>query len=284
MRPAALALSSAAMWGTSDFCGGLVTRRARPAVIVMIAHGLGLLALLIGVVILHAGFPGKHTIEFGLLAGLAGGIGLILLYKGLSLGSMGLVAAVSGVLTTVVPVVVAFVSEGRPSILQLGGFFVAGAAIWLIAYTPSADRHPHGLGFAVGAGICFGLLLVFLRVAAKDSLLWALTWSRVGSFGCALAVVVGTSLRIRQKPVWPIMAGWRAVFPLAAIAGLLDTGGNLLYTAASIEGRMDIAAVLSSLYPAGTILLAIWLLRERVTRSQAAGMALAMLAVSMISA
>jgi drug/metabolite transporter (DMT)-like permease len=197
---------------------------------------------------------------------------------------MGLVAAVSGVVTAAVPVAVSFISEGRPSTLQLGGFLVAGVAIWLIAYAPSEDRHPHGLGLAAVAGISFGLLLVFLRVAGRDSLLWALTLSRVGSFSCALLVVLAASLRARPKPVERPASGWRAILPLAAAAGLLDTAGNLLYTASSVTGRLDVAAVLSSLYPAATILLAMWLLRERATRSQAAGMALAMLAVAMISA
>jgi len=285
----ALALLAAVVWGAADFCGGLATRRATPASVLTIAHGLSLVVLLLILSGLHAGLPTQHTIVYGLLAGLTGGIGLLALYQGLSLGSMGLVAALSGVLTAALPVMVSFFSEGRTTPLKLAGFLVACIAIWLIAYTPSSKVHPLGLGMAVLSGICFGFLLVFLHIAGKDSVLWALTFSRVGSVCCALTLGLITILRSgrgktaqpasgRRVPAWLIMA------LLAAIAGLLDTSGNLLFTFSSLAGRLDIAAVLSSLYPAGTILLAIWLLRERATRNQGIGMALALLAVVMISA
>lgn len=281
----ALALLAAAVWGTSDFCGGLVTRRATPAIVVMIAHGLGLLALLAVLLVHPSGLPTRHTLVFGLLAGFAGGIGLLALYKGLSLGSMGLVAALSGVLTAAIPVVVSFFTEARPSILKFAGFAVAGIAIWLIAYTPGTEAHPHGLGLAVLAGVCFGFLLVFLHVAGRDSVLWALTFSRVGSVSCAIGLWILTAGALRRPGATGAVAGhWRAILPLAAVAGILDTTGNLLYTASSLTGRLDVAAVLSSLYPAGTILLATMLLRERATRSQTVGMTLAVVAVAMISA
>ena len=131
------------------------------------------------------------------------------------------------------------------------------------------------------SGICFGFLLTFLHQAGRDGVVWAMTFSRIGSVSVAivaLAATGGASLR----PAGGIR--WFAILPLAAVAGILDTTGNLLYTAASLTGRLDVAAVLSSLYPAGTILLAALVLRERASRSQAAGMALAMLAVAMISA
>ncbi|HSY73706.1 MAG TPA: EamA family transporter, partial [Alloacidobacterium sp.] len=135
------------------------------------------------------------------------------------------------------------------------------------------------------AGICFGILLVFLHVAGRGSLLWALTFSRVGSVFCAIALGTVMVRHSRRQGAAPIPAmRWGAVLPLAAVAGILDTSGNLLFTASSLAGRLDVAAILSSLYPAGTILLAVWLLRERATRSQTVGMGLALLAVAMISA
>lgn len=280
----ALALTAAVVWGASDFCGGLVTRRTTPAIVLMIAHGLSLLVLLLVLLGLHATVPTQHTVIYGLLAGLAGGVGLLALYRGLSLGSMGLVAALSGVTTATLPVVVSFFSEGKPTTPKLIGFVVAGVAIWLIAYTPGSKIHPSGLGMAVLSGFSFGLLLVFLHIAGKDSPLWGLTFSRVGSTFCAVALGAFTALRGGQKESQQAWPGWRTIVPLAAVAGLLDTTGNLLYTFSSLAGRLDIAAVLSSLYPAGTILLAIWLLKERATRSQTAGMALALVAVVMISA
>ncbi len=279
----ALALVAAIVWGTSDFCGGIVTRRTTPAVVLMIAHGLGLLALLAAIAIHPSGWPTRHTMVFGLIAGLAGGVGLLALYRGLSLGSMGLVAALSGVLAAAVPVLVSFFSESRPSTLKLAGFAVAGVAIWLIAYSSGTSAHPHGLGLGVLAGICFGFLLVFLHVAGRDSVLWAMTFSRVGSVSCAVTLGIVTAKSLRTKAEGKVFR-WSAILPLAAAAGILDTTGNLLYTASSLTGRLDVAAVLSSLYPAGTILLAVWLLRERATRSQTVGMILAIVAVAMISA
>lgn len=280
-----LALLAAVVWGASDFVGGIVTRRSTPAIVLLIAHGLSLLLLLAALAAFPEGAPTRHTVIFGLIAGLAGGIGLLALYKALSLGSMGLVAAVSGVLAAAVPVLVSFFTEAKPSLLKLAGFAVAGAAIWLIAYTPSTDAHPRGLWLAVLAGICFGILLVFLHVAGRGSLLWALTFSRVGSVFCAIALGTVMVRHSRRQGAAPIPAmRWGAVLPLAAIAGILDTSGNLLFTASSLAGRLDVAAILSSLYPAGTILLAVWLLRERATRSQTVGMGLALLAVAMISA
>ena len=281
----ALALVAAVVWGASDFCGGIVTRRSTPAVVLMIAHGLGLLVLLVTLAVLSQGAPTRNTVIFGLIAGLAGGIGLLALYKALSLGSMGLVAALSGVLTAAMPVLVSFFTETRPSTLKLAGFAVAGVAIWLIAYTPGTDAHPHGLGLAILAGIGFGILLVFLHMGARDNVLWALTFSRVGSVSCAIAlgIVMARHNRRQGRALIP-STRWRGVLPLAAAAGILDTSGNLLYTMSSLAGRLDVAAVLSSLYPAGTILLAAWLLHERATRSQTVGMGLALLAVAMISA
>jgi len=280
-----LALLAAAVWGTSDFLGGIVTRKASPGIILLIAHGIGLLALLAILLVHPVGPPTLYTMKYGLLAGLAGGIGLLALYKALSLGSMGLVAALSGVITASVPVLVSFFSEGRPSPLKLAGFAVAIVAIWLIAYTPTAEVHPHGLWLAVLAGVCFGILLVFLHIAGRDSVMWALTFSRVASVSCAAVLTLITLKTLRaHEPAEGAGIQWRMVLPLAAAAGLLDTLGNLLYTASSLAGRLDVAAVLSSLYPAGTILLAALVLKEKATRNQTAGMALAMLAVAMISA
>jgi drug/metabolite transporter (DMT)-like permease len=278
-----LALGAAAVWGASDFCGGLVTRRASSALIVMIAHGLGLLLLLLALAAFHPAVPQQQTVIYGLLAGLAGGVGLLFLYQGLSLGSMGLVAALSGVLTAVVPVVASLFSYGRPTVFQFAGFAVAIAAIWLIAYAPSAEVHPHGLGFGAASGVCFGFLLYFLHLGGKGGLLWALTFSRIGSVACAVAFGIYIAWR-GNTPLRSPGVRWMNILPLATAAGLLDISGNLLYTASSLAGRLDVAAILSSLYPAGTILLAIWLLKERATRSQKAGMALALLAVAMISA
>lgn len=283
-----LGLGAAVVWGTADFAGGVVTRRTFPSIVVAIAHGLSLLVILGILLVAGTPIPSTQTVLYGLISGAAGGIGLMLFYEGLAIGAMGLTSALTGVITTILPVFYSYFHQGRPSTTQIAGFVVAIAAIWLIAYTPGDKPHPRGLGLAVGAGIGFGLLLIFLEKAGTQSVGWALALSRVSS--ASIAITVSAFILIRRKgrfSIEPAHASPRALFtrilPLAALAGALDTSGNFLYTLSAIRGRIDVAAVLSSLYPGATILLAAWLLKERTTRTQAIGMALALVAVVLIS-
>jgi drug/metabolite transporter (DMT)-like permease len=274
-----LGLTASAVWGAADFSGGLASRRLAPAFVVTLAHGLSLVILLAAVLARHDVLH-SNQIVYGLLCGLTGGIGLIALYSALSLGSMGLTAALCGVLTTIIPVLVSWWREGHAGGTRLAGFGVATLAIWLIAYTPGGRPHPRGLGLAVVAGVCFGAMLVLMRVAAAQGVLWALTWTRVASTltgGVASLVVL---FRARDRGGFALSG---RVLLLAALAGIFDTAGNLFYMLAALAGRLDVAAVLSSLYPGATMLLAVWLLKERTTRSQAAGMVLALVAVALIS-
>lgn len=282
---AGLGLGTAAVWGSADFTGGVAAKRAAPAFVVAVAHGFSLILLLAAAVFLHT-----DSALFGLdgfLSGIFCGGGLIALYSALSRGSMGLSAAVSGVLTAVVPVVFSWFREGHAPPQRSIGFAVAAVAIWLVAYTPDrdsavADRR-RGLGLAVVAGLSFGAMLIFMHLAAVDGVFRAIVAMRIAS--TAVATLAGFALYLTQDR--PQRHGLR--FPvgkgllLALLAGVLDTSGNVLYLVASLAGRLDVAAVLSSLYPAATMLLAAWLLKERATRSQAAGMALALAAVVLIS-
>jgi drug/metabolite transporter (DMT)-like permease len=211
----------------------------------------------------------------------------MVLYKALALGGMGLTAAVSGVLAAVLPVLWAFSTEGLPRVPQLAGILLAGVAIWMIARAPGSPSSKQAILLGAAAGASFGCLFILLKLAGRGGVLWPLAWSRLAS--ATLAAVVtwigtrrtgGAKLDARPKLLWP---GW-AVLGLIAIAGIFDASGNTFYTMATRLGRLDIAAVLSSLYPASTILLAAVLLKERTTRSQAVGMALALVAVVLISA
>jgi drug/metabolite transporter (DMT)-like permease len=222
---------------------------------------------------------------------------LMALYSALSRGSMGLCAAISGVLTAVVPVVYSLVREdwfggSYASPRRLIGFAVAAVAIWLIAYTPephapnissAARSRLRGMGLAMFAGLCFGTMLILMHLAAAQGVLRALIAMRIVS--TAVASLAGIALwfvqreKARTGPGFPV----GRLLLLTMLAGVLDTLGNLLYLFASQAGRLDVTAVLSSLYPAGTMLLAAWLLKERTTRSQAVGMALALAAIVLIS-
>ena len=318
--PILLGLVAGLTWGAADFAGGLATRRASPSRVVLIAHGLSLLLLGAFSLRLPAVFD-PRTVSIALLSGIAGGIGLMLFYEALALGAMGLSAAVAGLLTAVLPVVLAVRNEGLPGPLQVAGFGVAAAAIVLIAYTPSPPRGMDAVSdipalsavskgavtrarraflFAILAGLGFGLQLVWLHSSAAAGhaaaggpayapLVRALALSRLGGTLTAFAALLiararrGSDTQVPMavsSPVW-----LRLPLPvLAAIAGLLDTTGNGFYMEASLSGRLDVAAVLASLYPGATIGLAALFLHERTTRLQALGIGLALAAVVLIAA
>ncbi len=333
--PVLLGLSAAATWGAADFCGGLATRRAAPSRVVLVAHGTSLLILLT----LSFGSPAHLSgwaIVSGVLSGVAGGVALMLFYEALALGAMGLSAAIAGLLTAVLPVLLALRSQGAPALPQLAGFLVAAASIVLIAYAPapaaadaafdagevfasgkdqgvnllpqsraSPSRKP--LLYAVLAGLGFGLQLVWLHssasagstapgVASKMAsrlnahplapVLRALLLSRAGGTATALTALLWTHARRANRllPKAATRPGGTSMTALAILAGLLDTSGNGLYMLSSLGGRLDVAAVLSSLYPGATIVLAAIFLRERATRLQALGMVCALVAVALIAA
>ena len=285
--PVALGLGAAGLWGAADFAGGLAARRARPCAVVLAAHGVSLLLLVSLTALLPAPALTHPQLWKALLSGVVGGLGLMLFYQALASGLMGLTAALAGLITTILPVTLAIVSAGWPGSAKLTGFAVAGASILMFAAAPAevsgTERVGHrGLLLAALAGIGFGLQLVLLHSSVAGntgapSLLRALTFSRVGGTAVALLVVAAGRSRPSRH------AGLTGLPWLPASAGLLDTLGNLFYMKASVTGRMDVAAVLSSLYPAGTILLAVWILKERTTRVQALGMGLALVAVVLIS-
>jgi drug/metabolite transporter (DMT)-like permease len=286
----ALGLASAAIWGTSDFVGGIAARRLPSPAVVTLSHSLSL-ALLVSLALIHRStWPDTPSAIYGALAGLACGTGVMVLYKALSLGGMGLTAAVSGVLAAVLPVLWAFATEGLPRVPQIAGIVLAAVAIWMIARAPGSASSKQAILLGAAAGGSFGCLLILLKLAGRGGVLWPLAWSRLAS--ATLAVIVtwigsrraGEAKRDAKRDAIPRLSwpGW-AVLGLIAIAGIFDASGNTFYTIATRLGRLDIAAVLSSLYPASTILLAAVLLKERTTRSQTAGMALALVAVVLIS-
>ena len=319
--PVALGLLAAATWGAADFAGGLAARRAAPSRVVLIAHGVSF--VLLGAVSLAApaSLPGWAVVG-GLLSGIAGGLALMVFYEALSLGVMGLAAALAGLLTAALPVLLSLHTEGVPGRPQLAGFALAALAIVLIAYAPRAPgaaTSRRALLFASLGGIGFGLQLVWLHAAAAAGaapgpgpgsgplppghagsyvgggvatlppVLCALMLSRLGGASVALAAYAVARSRKRTRLLPPAtepapVAAWLPLPTLAALAGLLDTAGNGFYMLSSLGGRLDVAAVLASLYPAGTILLAALFLRERTTRLQALGMAMALGAVALIAA
>ncbi len=279
-----LGLAASAFWGASDFLGGLATRKAHVVGVVAIAHSLSLGLLLLAALATHAPLPPQRFALLGLCAGAFGGLALILYYQALSLGEMGITTALTGLLTALVPVVYSFFTQGSPKSTQIAGFVLAAAAIALIAYAPGGLPRFLALGLASIAGVCFGVFLVVLKVGSAHSLLWQLIYSRIASATLAVGIVIAMQLRTGENAaVWRKQARRNGFVWMAGSAGVLEATGSLLYMSAAREGRLDVAAVLASLYPVATIALAAWFLKERATSSQTVGMALALGAVVLVS-
>ncbi|HLX55747.1 MAG TPA: DMT family transporter [Ktedonobacteraceae bacterium] len=268
-------LAASLCWGSGDFSGGLASRRANASSVVIAAYAVGFVLLTALALIWKEPLPSTIDIVWGGLAGLAGATGLISFYSALAIGRMGIAAPISAVLTAALPVLFNAFTAGLPSQIQLGGFVLALFAIGLISRPEQAKGRPEGIGLALLAGCGFGCFFILISRVNHASTFWPLAVARFTSVLLLLIVV-----RIQQQPILP---RWTVV-PLILPAGVLDAIGNAFFVLAAHAGRLDVAAVLSSLYPAATVLLAALILRERVTRIQTIGILLALVAVPLISA
>lgn len=286
---ALLALAAAVLWGGGDFSGGMGAKFAGGTMgsalrVIVLSHAASFSVLLLVAGVRGDAFPHGAALVWGVGAGVMGGLSLMCFYVALSRGAMGASAALSGLLAAAIPAMVSIVSEGSPGMLRVVGFVVAGAAIWLIAAGPNAEAKPAAAGtvwLAVLAGVGFGIYFVALKMAGVAGVIWPMATARMGSLSVCVLILVGMALRGQRSEARARMT--RAAVGWALAAAVLDTSGNLLFIAATRAGRLDVAAVLASLYPASTILLAAWMLRERPTRRQGLGMAVAAAAVVMIT-
>jgi drug/metabolite transporter (DMT)-like permease len=270
----ALSLAAAGVWGGGDFAGGLAAKRANVFRVVAGAHACGLVFMLALALLTREAFPPPSSLGWGAIAGITGGLGIAALYKALAIGRMGIVAPVAAVITGVLPIVVGIRSEGMPDRLQLAGFVLALVSIWIIA-RPDGEIDSHrGLGLAILAGVMFGLFLVAGKQAGQGGVFWPLVAARTGSTLLMLSIVAFSASDSRSlRP---------ALVPIL-MSGLLDSGANALFIAATRHGRLDVATVLSSLYPASTVILARVMLKERISGMQSVGIVGALIAVAMIA-
>ena len=271
---AIFALSAAIAWGSGDFTGGLATRRVGPLHTVLISYTVGLLALVIAALARHEQFPPPTDLMWGALAGILGMVGLGFLLRGFAAGRMGIVAPVSAVLATAIPVIFTAFTEGLPRKLQLLGFGLAIVSIWLLSRPEKLGGRPAGLGMALLAGLGFGGFFTALGQIGESTVFWPLVAGRLSS--CILMVVFALSTR---RPVIPRLSS----LGLLILAGFLDVSGNLFFLLAVQGGRLDIAAVLGSLYPAVTAILARLIVKEQMARLQIIGVIGAILAIMLIT-
>ena len=270
-----LSLSAAVTWGAADFSGGLATKTVNAFRVVVVAHATGLLLMLALGLTLSEPVASGRSLLFGALAGAVGGIGLAAFYKSLAVGTMGINAPLSAVITALLPLVFSLVTEGAPHVLRLAGFALALLSIWVMA-APSAgvgSGRP-GVGLAVVAGIGFGGFLLLMKLAGPQGVFWPLASARAASFLLMLIIVVFSGAKQKTDT---------SALKYMIMAGILDSAANALYVVSAQHGRLDVAAVLSSMYPASTLFLARIFLKERMSRMQACGTIVALIAVAMIS-
>jgi len=281
MEPEVLALicglAAAASYGTGDFCGGFATKRSSVYSVIVISQIFGL-ALIVGLAVaMGEPIPPGNNLVFGGLAGLFGTLGLMALYIGLARGRMGVVAPVSAIVGTVLPIIIGIFLEGAPSGGQLLGLVLGVCAIWYLAGGGStASLHPRELGLPILAGVGFGFFFVFIDQVSEIAIFWPLVSARVVTITMILVFVMAR----RKKAV----ASWNfQLLFIVLLAGVFDAAGNILFALASSLGRLDISTTLTSLYPAGTIFLAWFILRERLAPRQWFGVAVALVALVLIA-
>ena len=265
-------LLSAVSFGAGDFAGAVAARRAGALAVVAGAHAIGLVALLLAVAWVRPPLPDLPTAGVGLLAGAAGAAGLAALYRGMTLGSMGLITALSGVGSLAIPLVVGALVGIRVGDLQLVGVACAAAAAAAASGASRDELGRHALSLAAVAAVSFGTWYVLIDLAARGGdPLWALVFSRAASSGLAALFAIGRIDRRR--------------FPLriVAMAGVLDVGGNAFYVVARDLLPIGLAAALTGLYPIVTMLLARVVIGERLPALGQLGVGLALLGIVLIS-
>lgn len=267
-------LASAAAWGASDFGGGLTSRRVSVFALVFATQLVGMVVAAALALVRGETIGGVEDIAWAVLAGTLGMVGILSLYAGLAVGRMGVVAPVTGVLGAMVPVVVGIVLEGLPPAVVLVGIGTAILAVVMVSRVPGEAGQRSGIELALLGGLAIGAFNVAITRVEEGFVFGALTVLRVTA-----AVLLGAAIAVTRRPV----AIPRRLLPTVVGIGLLDMAGNATFLFAAQAGPLAVAAVLSSLYPVGTVILAALVLRERVTRGHGVGIALAAVAIVLIA-
>jgi drug/metabolite transporter (DMT)-like permease len=285
------ALAAAVLYGTGDFLGGFATRRASPFTVIAVAEPAGTVVLLavaltVSLALPHAGrdalaaFGGWGSVAWSAGAGVAGVTGLFAFFTGFAKAPMSVVAPVSALVSTVLPIGVALAGGERPDGTVIAGALLCLAAIMLVSAEPGGAKggRLRGLGYGVAAGVGFGLYFVLMRNAGHSAVLWPLTVQRLASTVVAFGVLAlpwtGTGT-IRGLP--------RDVLRIAFFSGAFDACANVCYVLATRAGQFGLAVVITALYPGATVLLARVVLRERMRVVQQAGLVLAVAGIVLVT-
>jgi uncharacterized membrane protein len=304
-----LGLAAAVLYGSGDFLGGMATRKAHVLAVLTVANTAAVIVAL-AVAAMSPGHLSLVGLAWGISAGLTGGLGLIIFYIGLATGPMSVVAPVSGLVSTILPVGVALAEGERP-----GPGVYAGALLCLVAVVLASSAGPtssagpassasrtssagptrsggpisaargpgragpgRAIGYGVASGVLFGLFFLLIRNAGQSGTFWPVAAGRIGELAVVLiaAAVLGRGLLPRGISALPLLAA-------AAGAGVIDVVANICYVAATRTGMFGLAVVLASLYPGVTVLLARVVLGERLRWVQRAGLALAAIGILLVA-
>ncbi len=271
------ALLAAVVYGLGDFVGGFASRRRSAITVLLYAYPVGA-ALMLALLPFFSGPLDLRTAVLGAAGGIGGMVGVIVMYSLMARAPMNIISPVTAVLAAVVPVVFGVIVGERPKMAAWLGIVVGMLAVTFVSHT--SDDHPHGpvgariLALACLSGIGFGAYFICLARANPDSGLWPLVVSRITS--AALIVPLA-----RRTGGMVLVTG--RVLGLAVLCGVLDASANLFFLLASRHGLLSLASVITSLYPAVTVMLAVWLLHEHTGRMQRIGLVLAAASIVLIT-
>ncbi|HSM69994.1 MAG TPA: EamA family transporter [Anaerolineales bacterium] len=273
-------LLSGLSWGAGDFAGGLASRKLGAYRAVFYSDLIGLVLIVFVSFFYREAFPSRFVIFNAALGGTLGTFGLLMLYRALSQGRMSIAAPVSALFAALLPVVVGLFTQGWPTLYQSIGFVFALASIWLISQGNSMERfrleHLADLRLPLLAGLGFAGYFIFLHRASygSDLIFTPMIISRTAGTVLILMVVLAR----RDSFVVP-----REAWPIVLTNATLDVGGNMFFILASQAGRLDVSAVLSSLYPGSTVILAWLFLKEKIFPKQITGIISALIAIVMFT-
>lgn len=279
MQSIILGLLSALSWGAGDFTGGLAARKVGAYRSVFYAEVIGVIFLFTVLLFTNEPLPDTRAQIFAILAGVFGTLGLMLLYHSMTLGLMSIAAPVSALLAAVLPVLVGVFTEGLPDVLTVIGFGFALLAVWLVSQSEGGVKdilsHLSDLKLPLLAGIGFGFYFVLMHQATRNGgAIWHMVFSRSGGMMLIIAYLLVT------RSSWKIDL---SAIPVISLNGILDLGGNFFFILAGQAGRLDVASVLSSLFPGATVLLAWIFLKERLNRNQWIGVVCALIAIVLMT-
>ncbi len=275
------ALISSLSWGTADFLGGLASRRVGSLRVLSVSYPAGGVLITILALLVVPGVLSSESVWVGVTSGAVGALGMGLLYAALAQGQMGIVSPITAVLSGAVPVLVGVIRGESLSPTAIAGIFAAGLAVILVSREtgPHKKTPPRAIGIAIASGLAIGAYLSVLGSAPVDSGIWVAT---IGRWFSSILVVIALIIWLVRTG-----AGWSSAgsFPwgLAVAAGGLDALANAVFQLAAQRGLLAIVAVIGSLYPAATLLLARFLLHERISRVQLVGVVLALAAAAILA-